>query len=102
MGDVVKARITGKCVESTPQKFGSGEKEFRFLEIAIQTGVASIELIRVTDSYPRELTPRVGEVVDLEVSLAAYTGRNGTQLNATAVKPFDEDYVLNLLAAQAA
>jgi hypothetical protein len=101
-GEIVKARVTGKVLQMVPQKFGSGDREFRFLEASIQTGIASIDIVRFTDSYPQGETPRINDVVDLEVELGAYAGRSGTVVNATAVKPFDESYVLGLFAASAA
>jgi hypothetical protein len=100
MSDVT-ARITGKVLVTTKESFGSGEKAFRFTEARIQTGVASIEPVRFTDRWEFE-TPRAGDLLDLEVTISGFGGRNGVQVNATAVKPFDESYLLDLAAEKQA
>lgn len=96
MADVT-ARITGKVLVSTKESFGSGERTFKFTEARIQTGVASIEAVRFTDRWEFE-TPRAGDLLDLEVLISGFGGRNGVQVNATAVKPFDESFLIDLAA----
>lgn len=101
MASELKSRITGKVVHTEKQSFGAGERAFKFLEVHIQTSVASITSVRFTDRWEYD-TPRAGDIVDLEVAVSGFSGRNGLDLSATAVRYFDESYVLELAAAQAA
>lgn len=94
----MKARLTGKVLLVENVKFGSGEREFRFKECSVQTGVASIEKVRVTDSWLADI-PRVGDFLDVEVEIGAFAGRSGVTISATAVKTFDLSYALELAAA---
>jgi hypothetical protein len=100
MASELKSRITGKVVHTEKQKFGSGERAFQFLEVHIQTSVASITPVRFTDRWEWD-TPRAGDLLDLEVVVSGYTGRNGLDLSATASRYFDESYVLEQHAAAA-
>lgn len=93
MASELKSRISGKVVHTERQKFGAGERAFQFLEVHIQTSVASITPVRFTDRWEGD-TPRAGDVLDLEVTVSGYSGRNGLDLSATAVRPFDESYFL--------
>jgi hypothetical protein len=100
MASEFKSRITGKVVHTEKQEFGSGERAFRFLEVHVQTGPATIVPVRFTDRWPSD-TPRSGDLLDLEVTVSGYTGRNGLDLSATANRFFDESYVLELQTAAA-
>lgn len=93
MAAELKSRITGKVVHTEKQTFGAGERAFKFLEVHVQTSVASITPVRFTDRWEYD-TPRAGDIVDLEVSVSGYSGRNGLDLSATASRYFDETYVL--------
>lgn len=93
----MKARITGKVLLVENKKFGSGEREFRFKLAHVQTGVASIEELRFTENYEHDY-PRVGDLLDVEVEVSGYSGRNGLSLSLTAVQPFDESYALSVAA----
>jgi hypothetical protein len=87
----LKTRISGKVQHTEKQQFGAGERAFKFLEIFIQTSPASIVPVRITDRWEYE-TPRVGDVLDLEVEISGFSGRNGVDISLTATKPFDEAY----------
>lgn len=89
----LKTRISGKVVHTEKQSFGAGERAFKFLEVAVQTSPASIVPVRVTDRWEYE-TPRVGDVLDLEVEVSGFSGRNGVDISLTASKPFDESFYL--------
>jgi hypothetical protein len=95
VGLTMKARMTGKVLLTENKKFGSGDREFRFKLAHVQTGVATIEEIRFTDSYELDV-PRAGDVVDLEVEIGAFAGRSGVSITAQASKPFDESFVLEM------
>ena len=95
-----KSRITGKVVHTEKLSFGSGDRAFKFLEVSVQTSPKSIVPVRVTDRWEYE-TPRVGDVVDLEVTVSGFSGRNGLDLSATATGYYDESWLLQQ-AAQAA
>lgn len=88
--------MSGKVLLTEKRKFGSGEREFRFTEASIQTGVASIEKVRFTDQYEHDV-PRAGDVIDVAVTIGAYAGRSGVDITAQALHPFDEAFVLSLL-----
>jgi hypothetical protein len=93
----IRARITGKVLLTEKKQFGSGDRTFKFTEARIQTGLASIESVRYTDSWEFE-TPRAGDPVDIEVNVSGFGGRNGVQINAEAVRPFDESFVISLIS----
>lgn len=81
-------RCSGTVLLIEDRSIGSDPaRQFRFKEMRVQTGVASIESVRVTDSYAGEPF-RVGDVVDLEVKIGAYAGRSGVEVNAEAVRPY--------------
>lgn len=101
MASEFKSRITGKVVHTEKQEFGSGERAFRFLEVHVQTGPATIVPVRFTDRWPGSETPRAGDLLDLEVTVSGYTGRSGLDLSATANRVFDESYVLELQTSAA-
>lgn len=88
-----KTRISGKVVHTEKQSFGAGERAFKFLEIHVQTSVASIVPVRITDRWEYE-TPRVDDVLDLEVEVSGFAGRGGVDVSFTATKPFDEAFYL--------
>jgi hypothetical protein len=87
-----KSRITGVVVHTEKQNFGSGERAFKFLEVSVQTSPKSIVPVRVTDRWEYE-TPRVGDRVDLEVTISGYSGRNGLDLSAVATGYYDESWL---------
>jgi hypothetical protein len=89
-----KSRVTGKVVHTEKVSFGAGERAFKFLEVSVQTSPKTIVAVRVTDRWEYE-TPRVGDVVDLEVHVTGYSGRNGLDLSATATGYYDESWALS-------
>lgn len=89
----LKTRISGKVVATEKQQFGAGERAFKFLEVHVQTGVASIVPIRLTDRWEYE-TPRALDVIDYEVEVSGFSGRNGVDISLTATKPYDESFYL--------
>lgn len=91
----MKARMQGKVLLVQRQKFGQGDRQFTFLEAKVQTDVADIDAIRFTDDWPHE-TPRAGDVIDVQVEIGGFSGRNGLSLNATAVQPHSDDFILSL------
>jgi hypothetical protein len=97
----LKSRITGKVVHTEKQSFGAGERAFKFTEVSVQTSPKSIVPVRFTDRWTDNGfdMPRNGDILDLEVSVSGYSGRNGLDLSATASAPFDESYVLELASA---
>jgi len=94
----MKARLTGKVLLTEDKSFGMGERKFAFKLAHIQTGVATIEEVRFTDSWEGML-PRAGEFLDVAVEIGAFAGRSGVTLSATAVAPFDESFALGLADA---
>lgn len=98
MASELKARICGKVVHTEKQSFGTGERAFKFLEVHVQTSIASITPVRFTDRWEYD-TPRPGDVLDLEVAISGYAGRNGLDLSATATRYFDEAFLLDLQTA---
>lgn len=95
-----KARATGKVLLVEQKQFGTGDRIFRFKLAHVQTGVASIEEIRFTDDYfeAGHDVPRAGDIVDLEIEISVYTSRAGSSITSSAVRPFDESFVLSLVA----
>lgn len=97
MPSVLNTRISGKVVHTERQAFGSGEKAFKFLEVHVQTSVASITPVRFTDRWLENGgdTPRPGDALDIEVQISGFSGRSGLDLSATAVRAYDESYYLD-------
>ena len=93
-----RARISGKILVTEKKQFGSGERVFKFTEARIQTGPASIESVRITDSWNNDF-PRAGDVVDYEVEISGFSGRNGLDLTLTAVDHFNEAFFLDVATA---
>lgn len=93
MASELKSRITGKVVHTEKKSFGAGERAFKFTEVHVQTGVATITAVRFTDRWEYDM-PRPGDVLDLDVVISGFSGRNGLDLSATASGYFDESYVL--------
>lgn len=93
--------MTGKVLLVEPKQFGSGDRLFKFREASVQTGVASIEQVRFTDSWAESGhdAPRAGDFLDVEIEIGAFAGRSGVTISATATRPFDESYALELAAA---
>lgn len=96
----IAARLTGKVLVTEKRAFGSGDRQFRFTEARIQTGVASIETVRFTEDWQYD-SPRVGDVLDLEVEISGFGGRNGVEVNLSARGYYDETFALSLAAAAA-
>lgn len=93
----LNARLTGKVLLTKKEKFGSGDREFKFTSAKIQTGIATIEEVRFTDQWTEAHDlPRAGDLLDIEVEVGGFSGRSGLQLNLTAVGPYDESFVLGL------
>lgn len=92
-------RVTGKVLLTEKKQFGAADRVFKFTEAKVQTGIASIESVRFTDSWlDAHDVPRAGELIDLAVEISGFGGRNGVQLSATAVEPFNEEFALTLVA----
>lgn len=98
MASELFSRISGKVVHTERRSFGSGERAFKFLEVSVQTSPKSITPIRFTDRWEFD-TPRAGDPVDVEVQVSGFSGRNGLDLSATAVRPYDEAYYREALEA---
>ena len=95
------ARIAGKVLLVQRQKFGQGDRQFSFLEAKVQTDVAEIDIVRFTDDWEYE-TPRAGDIIDVTVEIGGFSGRNGLSINATAVRPHSDDFLLSLTEPVAA
>lgn len=93
MASELFTRISGKVVHTERREFGSGERAFRFLEVSIQTSPKAITPVRFTDRWAYD-APRAGDALDIEVQVTGFSGRNGLDLSATAVAPFDEAFYL--------
>lgn len=93
MASELSSRISGKVVHTERRSFGSGERAFNFLEVHVQTSVTAITPVRYTDRWSFE-TPRAGDAVDIEVNVSAFAGRNGVEIRAAAVRPYDESFYL--------
>lgn len=91
-----RARVTG-IIRVTEKKSLGKEGQFKFTEARIQTGVATIETVRFGDTWlEAHDAPRAGDVLDIEVEVGGFGGRNGVEINLSAVAPFDEAYALEL------
>lgn len=101
MASELKTRITGKVVHTEKREFGSGDRAFKFTEVTVQTSVKSLAEVRFTDRWPYDM-PRAGDLLDLDVTVSGFAGRNGLDLSATAIGYFDESYVLEQATATAA
>ena len=93
MASELFSRISGKVVHTERRSFGQGDRAFKFLEVSVQTSPKSITPVRFTDRWEDE-TPRAGDPIDIEVQISGFSGRNGLDLSATAVRRFDEAYYL--------
>lgn len=95
---MARVRITGRVLQTQRQKFGSGEREFRFVEAHVQTGPITIQPVRFTDAWDNSghEVPRAGDVIDIEAEVGAFAGRNGVTVSLSALAPFDEAYVMGL------
>lgn len=100
MASELKSRLTGKVVHTEKKSFGAGERAFKFTEVHVQTSVASITPVRFTDRWEYD-TPRAGDILDLEVVVTGFSGRNGLDLSATAAGYFQETWVLEQATAAA-
>jgi hypothetical protein len=98
MASDLNSRISGKVVHTERRSFGSGDRAFKFLEVHVQTSVTAITPVRFTDRWEFE-TPRAGDPIDVEVQVSGFSGRNGLDLSATAVRPYDESYYREALEA---
>lgn len=100
MASELFTRISGKVVHTERRSFGSGERAFKFLEVSVQTSPKSITALRFTDRSAENMdTPRPGDPIDVEVQVSGFSGRNGLDLSATVVRPFDEAYYREALEA---
>lgn len=88
-------RVSGKVLLTKKQSFGTGDRKFSFLEASVQTDVASILEVRFTDDWDGE-SPRAGDLVDIDVEIGGFSGRNGLSINLTAVQPHSDDFFLSL------
>jgi hypothetical protein len=87
----LSTRISGKVVHTERKSFGAGERAFKFLAVHVQTSVTAITEVRFTDRWELD-TPRAGDPIDVEVQISGFSGRNGLDLSATAVRPYDESF----------
>jgi hypothetical protein len=95
MASELISRISGKVVHTERRSFGSGERAFKFLEVSVQTSPKSIVPVRFTDRSAEAMdSPRPGDPIDVEVQVSGFSGRNGLDLSATIIRPFDEAYYL--------
>lgn len=94
-------RVAGKVLLTKKQSFGTGDRKFVFLEASIQTDVASILEVRFTDDWEGE-TPRAGDLLDIDVEVGGFAGRNGLSINFTASTPHSDDFLLSLTESQLA
>lgn len=93
-------RVAGKALQAKKVSMGNDPaRRFTFLNVAIQTDVASIIEVRFTDDW-EHLQPRPGDLLDLDVAVGGYQSRTGLEINFTAVQPHTEDYLESLKLEQ--
>lgn len=79
-------RITGKVLEvSTEIVSPANSQSFESVTIALLTGKAAVERVRVGRDFQASDMPREGEDVTLNVVVSAYAGRNGAGYRLTAL-----------------
>lgn len=85
-------RVAGKALQAKKVSMGNDPaRRFTFLNVAVQTDVASIIEVRFTDDWEHE-TPRAGDLLDVDVAVGGYQSRSGLEINFTAVQPHTEDF----------
>ena len=96
-----RARITGKTLLTEKKSLGAAGN-YKFTEARVQTGTATIEIVRFGDQWlEAHDAPRAGDILDIEVEATGYAGRGGVEVNYSAVGPFDDSFLNSLLEAAA-
>ena len=91
-------QVTGTAVEVQQKTGGAPGQEFHYTEVAVLTGKASIERVRLGRDF-KGAPPVEGQQVTLGVVVKAYAGRNGAGYQLTAVERIDSTAARPSLAA---
>lgn len=97
----MRALVAGKVLEITDREVGSIENNTRrwVKQIAIQTGKAQIDLVRLDPEKFKGPRPEEGQTVVLACWFSAWAGRSGAGLTVTAQEHADAALLDATLAA---
>lgn len=79
--------VSGTVLDVQRKAGGEGDNAYAYFLVSLLVGKASILRVKFDPTRYESTIPGEGEVIDVEVNVSAYNGRQGAALSFSAIRP---------------